>query len=733
MTDPGSTHGTGAFESSRRLPLRLDDMPSATPRTQWKTRTSAPLVLLLVFVCSALWACDAAPREDASSGPAAPAELEAELLERAAFDERFPRGLSADAKLETAEMLTADLAAPRHPSDGGGTARFADPEAKPRHLVSSTQRFEIVYEAGPLGISDGGQIIVQASPFWGWDSPQAERPDAPGYTEFGTDAPGITLENGDYHPDLLSIVIRGRRLEAGERIWIDFGAGPAGARVDRYAEESERIYISVDGDGDGVRSLIGTLPEIEIYSDFAQRIEVTWPTVALPGAPIDCVVAILDPRGNIVTGATGHVRLEFASGGAGPTPEAIRTIELEAAHRGRRTLRLEAPASGVHRVHATGAAGLEGIEGKSNPLVVRPGIEPLYWGDLHGHSQLSDGTGTPDQFYAYARTVAALDFAALTDHDHWGMRFLDTTPAMWSDIQESVERHHAPNRFVALLGYEWTSWLHGHRHVLYFGDEGAVYSSIDPATDSPDELWTALAGQPALTFAHHSAGGPVATNWQYPPDPVLEPLTEIVSVHGSSEAFDSPSRIYSPVPGNFVRDTLAAGYVFGFIGSSDSHDGHPGLAHRGTAPGLGGLAAVRAPALTREALLESLRARRTYATNGPRIYLEVRLGGRAMGSVVEAATAETQAQTLEIEVVATEPLVRVDLIRSGRSAELYLDGELHWRHAREIPPLQAGEYHYVRVVQADGGAAWSSPIYARVDPATCRAGGFATPQVSGGS
>jgi len=32
-----------------------------------------------------------------------------------------------------------------------------------------------------------------------------------------------------------------------------------------------------------------------------------------------------------------------------------------------------------------------------------------------------------------------------------------------------------------------------------------------------------LRGKQALTFAHHSAGGPIATNWAIPPDPELEP------------------------------------------------------------------------------------------------------------------------------------------------------------------------------------------------------------------
>src|SRR3989339_2261472 len=41
----------------------------------------------------------------------------------------------------------------------------------------------------------------------------------------------------------------------------------------------------------------------------------------------------------------------------------------------------------------------------------------IYWGDVHGHSSLSDGKGSPDDYFTHARDVARLDFAILTDHD----------------------------------------------------------------------------------------------------------------------------------------------------------------------------------------------------------------------------------------------------------------------------------------------------------------------------
>jgi hypothetical protein len=58
-------------------------------------------------------------------------------------------------------------------------------------------------------------------------------------------------------------------------------------------------------------------------------------------------------------------------------------------------------------------------------------------------------------------------------------------------------------------------------------------------------------------------------------------------VHGASEAATLRSASTTPLAGNFVRDALGRGYTLGFIGSGDSHDGHPGLAHLAS-PQMGG-------------------------------------------------------------------------------------------------------------------------------------------------
>ena len=616
----------------------------------------------------------------------------------------WPADVPPTAKLDTARMLQDDLAATRSPSDGGGRAWLAPtPEGPARVVAGGSGRFRLVYEVGPLGIAQNGAMFLQVSPFWGWSTPQVENTDAPGYTTLEASASDIELDARTLGPQLLVIHVVGRPLVAGERVTFVYGAGPPGATTDRFAERGSRFWFAVDGDGDGIRAVLPDSPEVEVLAGEPSQLHVTLPGVVRPGERVAVTLALLDGQGN----AGAPVEAEIAFPEPPPGLELPSRVVLAPADRGCKTIFAIAREPGIVRLRAEGPHGLAA---ESNPLLISRDGPRVLWGDLHGHSNFSDGTGTPEDYFRYARDVAGLDVAALTDHDHWGMLPLDAHPEMWDEIQRQTRRFHEPARFVTLLGYEWTSWIQGHRHVLHFDDEGKLLSSLDPAYASPVQLWRALAGQPVLTFAHHSAGGPVATNWAIPPDPVLEPITEIVSVHGSSEAPDSPTPIYDPVAGNFVRDVLGRGYRFGFIGSGDSHDGHPGLVQlNGT---IGGLAAILSEERTREGVLAALRARRVYATNGPRILLRTALGSHPMGSSITVGPGGSMSEVLFVSVISPQPLERIDLIRSGRVADtMQLAGERDVTVERRVEGLRPGEYVYVRAVQRDAGAAWSSPIY----------------------
>jgi hypothetical protein len=325
------------------------------------------------------------------------------------------------------------------------------------------------------------------------------------------------------------------------------------------------------------------------------------------------------------------------------------------------------------------------------------GLE-LYWGDLHAHTGYSDGFGTPPASFEYGRNQQGLDFCALTDHAEWigffqsRLRMADGSPLpLWANLIAEVEARYAPGAFVPFPGYEWTSDEHGHRTVV-FGRTDPL-PEVPPSTTShrtPEELWTALAPYTAMTIPHHVTRWGRLMDWsRY--NPALDRLVEIYSKWGNgASAWTSyePPTHYMQYP--FLRGQaapsgvdamLALGHRIGIIASTDSHQGHPGstapderlgiilppaeypttgedflealeqgytVDHREPAGGGGGLAAVWATELTREAIWEGLYGRRTFATSGARPVVKFGVcdgaipgAGGAMGGEISVVGAPT--------------------------------------------------------------------------------------------
>ena len=97
----------------------------------------------------------------------------------------------------------------------------------------------------------------------------------------------------------------------------------------------------------------------------------------------------------------------------------------------------------------------------------------------------------------------------------------------------------------------------------------------------------------------------------------------------------------------------------------------------------------------------------------PLLLLRMALGPHRMGETIAVSDDTPLTEELFVSIVGAAPLAQIDVIRSGTLLEpsLDLDGRLDATLHREIAELRPGEYLYVRVVQRDGGAAWSSPIF----------------------
>ncbi|HOC93599.1 MAG TPA: CehA/McbA family metallohydrolase [bacterium] len=375
----------------------------------------------------------------------------------------------------------------------------------------------------------------------------------------------------------------------------------------------------------------------------------------------------------------------------------------------------------------------------------------LYWGELHGHSGLSPDAfvSTPEQYYRYGKEVAKLDFAALTDHDApWG---LAAVPSRWKQSVDATRRWHEDGVYVAFIAYEWTSgsgldcmfhtlkrrdrWeyqkdpMHfGHRNVYYPGDEApAEVCSVDsPDCDTPEKLWEHLEEYGAISIPHHPLGGPIYPfNWDRF-NPKYEPVVEIYSWHGNSECDGCPYEIYNAYKNgkHSARTPLDAGHHFGFIASSDSHDGYAGnltrpprlikflqMFYKGKATPGPGIAAVYAEELSREGIFEALRAKRTYAATGARIVMDVRANETTfMGGRLDSRGAPV---SVSIYARGVAPLEKIEVIKNGETAAVFEgDGGPEFKQTHIDALRERDEdYIYIRVTQTDGQMAWSSPIW----------------------
>jgi hypothetical protein len=603
-----------------------------------------------------------------------------------------------DVPAETVENLTT------HASDGKGTATV-EPAGPVSALSWGT--WTITYVAGQTGIATGGGIVFQVSPFWEWSNPQNMEPDYHGYTT-------ITSNNKDAKFDIqLSnfhhIIIR---LAEGELagsdtvriIYGDTGNGkhPRGAAVaDRYAEREEEFFLKVDGNGDNFFVPIEVQPSIDILAAPASRLIVGAPTITVVNSSFDIRITATDVLDNWDRTFTGTGSLSYDGEGLILPAE----WEILPEDSGLTTIRATVTGEGKYRIHAENSDGT--MEGISNPVtcLAKKSMYNLYWGDLQGHSGLTDGSATPEEYYAYAKYVSCLDVCSLTDHDAHGLLPIDRNSYIWDRIVTTTNSFNSPGEFVTFVGYEWTSWTYGHRHVLFPGDEGKIFSFRDPISDTPDKLGELLVPWKAIAIPHHPGGGPIAVDWDHHSDK-YEPLVEICSVHGNSDAPGEPLQIYQSVEDGFVTSALQRGYKLGILASGDTHDGHPGRKSSGSLSM--GIAGIWAGSLDRDGIWEALLARRTYGTSGEKILLQFRIDGHWMGEIVQLS--EPRDAEFFLFVIGTSSIKKIEILKNETVVKSFFPGNNAAVHQFPMN-IEPSSFYRVRMLQEDEGMAWSSPIW----------------------
>lgn len=300
------------------------------------------------------------------------------------------------------------------------------------------------------------------------------------------------------------------------------------------------------------------------------------------------------------------------------------------------------------------------------------GQTPLWWADLHNHNGVSYGEGSLERSYQIAEDT--LDAYAFTVHGHWPdppandqvmaryhAEALEKANVAFPGLVTEANRRNRPGKFAAFIAYEWHSTATGDYVVLFPGDRGELYRATDLA-----DLKNFVRRSGALMIPHHVGyrRGWRGLDWEKV-DFTLSPLVEIFSEHGSSwEADGVPAMLSHSMGGITASQTvlrqLAAGCHFGFTAGTDTHFGYPGSYGEG-------ITGIFAPAVTREAVFDALRNRRTIAATGDRIELRVDSSGALPGDVLPAGAHRDFA----VQVDPLGPLDYVEVIKNGHRDYLW--------------------------------------------------------------
>ncbi|MCZ6729446.1 MAG: DUF3604 domain-containing protein [SAR324 cluster bacterium] len=537
--------------------------------------------------------------------------------------------------------------------------------------AGSYQTFVLRYVAGSLGIDEQGGIRISIRDqsdhgYFQTSDPKADnyvsvqiRPDLKvkaEYTRKGNVRP--------YRPTLFIHIFDGP-LNEGEEIKVvigDTSGGSRGLRVQTFAEPGSHFRMEVDPFGTHDYALLPDLPSFDVVAGAPHRYQLHVPTLLVAGEPCQLRVKCedmwgnplrhLDMRPEIFRIAEGADGVRTAVDGSPAHDEGVLSYALPA---------LETP--GTYRYVIDDGVVDDGsiLGGESNPLLVlEAGSQPPYrffWGDFHGQTGETIGTGTVEEYFHFGRHFGFLDGSC-----HQGNDF-QIDAAIWERIVAAGNGSYQAGEFVTFNGIEWSgnTPMGGDHNVLFNEEHPPLYRSTGwLASDGSkmeevaplSKLYEVLKKHDAMTIPH-IGGRPAELEYT---DPEVERLVELHSAWGTFEW------VY--------KRAFAKGFKVGFVCNSDGHKARPGASYPGasTFGTLGGLTCVLAEEKTRDSFWRALKGRRCYGTTGQRILLDVTCEGQPMGSDLTVSGPFP----VTGRVVGTAPLFGVDLMREAEVVETLL-------------------------------------------------------------
>ncbi len=354
------------------------------------------------------------------------------------------------------------------------------------------------------------------------------------------------------------------------------------------------------------------------------------------------------------------------------------------------------------------------------PLSLSRVVKPRagwYRGDFHTHTHFSDGSLSPAELAAVARSEG-LDFLAITDHN---------TIAAYPGFGNVSDLAIIPGLEVTLneghfnvFGIEqWFDWL------ADLPRDQSYLTSASGELQSMTAWMRQLAGQGLLNSINHPRLAP----WDW-----LDRTTDLRYVH-CLEIWNDPSwpanRQANPLAIAMWTDWLKAGYRITAIGGSDYHHPQPKTGENKPPERLGlPRTYVYADELSGRAILAGLRQRRAYVSMGPEVTFQATLDGKIYD--IGADLGEQRGEIVFNGTIFGAPsTARAQILKNGQViAEMPLEAEPTTLHYVAQASLTQSDWYRLDVWNRDGLAVVvTNPIFVgpQQEPARFTYGAFIPP------
>ena len=354
-----------------------------------------------------------------------------------------------------------------------------------------------------------------------------------------------------------------------------------------------------------------------------------------------------------------------------------------------------------------------------------------YFGQLHSHTQYSDGSGTLASALEYIKGLHAsanIQFVAFTDHSNYFdksgaanpegalydmSKATDYSRGLWSEYKGAIADFNAVNgsSLLALGGFEMT-WSGGPGHINTFNTAGIVSRNNtvlnNKTADSGMKAYYALLSQaegaesisqfnhPGKTFGNFS-------DFAYY-DPVIDSRMYMVEV-GNGEGQIGAGGYY-PSYEQYIM-ALDKGWHLAPTNNQDNHKGRWGNANDARD-------VIITDDFSEAGIYEAIRAMRMYSTEDKNLELTYTVNGLMMGSSIKT---EEVPDKLLLEVTATDPdktdtISKVEVVvNSGKVVHTWNDPAELAKGILSVTLDPDYSYYFIRVTQGDGDLAVTSPVW----------------------